>query len=117
MRNKPEVKPLAAGKDSHRDLIGIGSGEDKFYMGRRLLERLKKSVKGVGSYLMDFVDDVDLKAPVSRGELYILAQLAYLIDAPVGSSVYLYDIKRTSLPDLLTACTDKTGPSRRLVGL
>jgi len=38
---------------------------------------------------MDFVYDIYLEAPLRRRKLDILPEAPYLLDAPVGSAVYL----------------------------
>ena len=48
---------------------------------------------------MGLVDDVDLVLALRRREADLVAQVAHLVDAPIGSRVDLDEVEETALPD------------------
>ena len=68
-------------------------------MGRRLLQRLQQGVEGGDGEHVDFVDDVDLVAPLAGGEVDLLAQQANVVDAGVAGGVDLDQVEEAGLVD------------------
>ncbi len=62
----PQIEPLAARQNGHRNLADFRRREDEADMLRRLFERLEKRVERVLREHVHFVDDVDLLARRTR---------------------------------------------------
>ncbi len=80
---------LATGQDGNRDLVQLGGGEHEIDVGRRLLQGLQQGVEGLGGEHVHLVDDDDLEARRGRHELELVLEVAHLLDAAVGGTVYL----------------------------
>ena len=91
---------LATGQDGNRDLVQLGGGEHEIDVGRRLLQGLQQGVEGLGGEHVHLVDDDDLEARRGRHELELVLEVAHLLDAAVGGTVYLVQIERRAGDDL-----------------
>ena len=89
LRHLLEVELQAARQHRHRDLLRVGGGEDELHMLRRLLERLQHGVEGMPGEHVDFVDHVDLEAPLHRRIHRLVEQRRHLLDAAVRGRVHL----------------------------
>ena len=79
--------------------MGLGSAEDEDDVFRRFLQRLEEGVgSGVGEH-MGFVYDVDLAAALHRGEIHLVADVAYLVYAPVAGRVQFDDVHEAAVVD------------------
>ena len=104
-----EVEALAARQDRRRDLVRLGGGQDEHGVGRRLLEGLEQRVEGLGGEHVHLVDDVHLHAAFHRREVDLVAQVADVVDAPVGGGVHLDDVHGAAPADGLAV---RAGPIR-----
>ena len=91
-RNTPKVVPLHPGQDGGRELLWLGSGQNKDHMGRRFLQRFQKRVEGGSGQHVNFVDDIDLVFSHLGGVAYLLQQFADIIHAVVGGCVQLQHV-------------------------
>ena len=89
-----EHERLAARPDRREHLREVGRAEDEDEMGRRLLDQLQQGVEGGVRELVRLVEDVDLVASLDRLEDDVLADLADVVDAPLGRSVHLDHVER-----------------------
>ncbi len=94
-----EVEALAARQDGGRDLVRLGRGQHEDGVGRRLLEGLEQRVERFGGEHVHLVDDVHLHATFHRGEVHLVAQVADVVDAPVGGGVHLDDVHGAASAD------------------
>ena len=108
-RNPPEVVMLAAGENRRRNLVNLGGGKNKYYMRRRLLQRLQQRVEGRVRQHVDFVDDVDSVLPTKRSKLHVLSDLAHIVHARIGRPIDLHDIDRSPLCNFEAVGTDAAG--------
>ncbi len=94
-----EHKMLAAAQNGHRELMLFCRGQDKGNARRWLLKRFQEGVEGLLGKHVGFVDDEDLVAAFQGGVAHGVAQAADIVDAAVGSAVYLQHIHKVSLGD------------------
>ena len=82
-RHLLEVELQATRQHGHRNLLGIGGGQNELHMRGRLFEGLEHRVERVAGEHMHFIDHVDLEATRARRVDRLLEQLGHFIDAPV----------------------------------
>ncbi len=92
-RHPWKVVALAAGKNGLGNLVGIGGGQDEFHVGWRLFQSLQQGVEGLHGEHMRLIDDVGLVLAVDGDVAGVLAELADVVDSPVGSGVDLVHIR------------------------
>ena len=79
--------------------MGLSGAKDEDDVFRRFLQRLEEGVgSGVGQH-MGFVYDVDLTAALHRGEVHLVADVAYLVYAPVAGRVQFDDVHEAAVVD------------------
>ena len=100
--NRTQIEALATREDGRQDLVNLRGGENEFDVRRWFFERLEQGVEGLIGEHVDLVDVVNFELPAHRCVVYGFAQGADLIDAIIGSTVDLNDIKRSALGNLLT---------------
>ena len=83
---------VGARADRADDLVRLRGGEDETDVLRWLLHDLEQGVEALPRDHVRLVDDVDLVSVAHRPERRLLAQLAGVVDAPVGGGVDLDDV-------------------------
>ena len=84
-----EVEALAAGEYRGRQALRLSGSEYEHGVRRRLFERLEQRIERARAEHVHLVDDVDAVLAYRRRIHYLVAQVAYLIDAGVGCGVDL----------------------------
>ena len=95
-----EIKPLAAGLDGFRDLMGLGGGENENDVGRGLLQGFEQGVEGGGGEHVDLVNDVDLVSVAGGPVGDMLPELADVVHPGAGGPVDLDHVHRARGGDL-----------------
>ena len=111
-RNPVQIETLTPAENCRQHLLGLGRGEDEFYVLGRLLERLEERVERLRSEHVHFVDHVDFVLSLDRRITNVVAQLAHLFDAVIARAVDLKHIKTVAARDFLTAVTFSAGCNR-----
>ncbi len=109
----PEVMLLAARQDGDGDFVGLGGGEQKQDMVRRLLEGLQQRVERRRAEHVDLVDDIDLATAAGRHIPDVVAKVADMVDAVVRGPVDLENVDGTPGGDLQARGADVAGNRRR----
>ena len=92
-----EAVSLAAGKYRRRDLVELSCCEDKGQMLGRLFENFQQSVERRRGQHVHLIDDIHTLLDRNGGEHGLLTQLTNIVNAVVGRSVDLYNIKNTAV--------------------
>ena len=93
----------------------FSSSQDKDDMWRGFFERLKQGVEsGLGEH-MDFIDDVNLVSGYSWGEIDLLPEVSDLVNATIGGSIDLYQIKSATFIYRLAHATGIAGLTATIV--
>jgi len=79
--------------------MGLGGSEDKDGVAGGLFQGLEKGVEGLGGEHVYFVYDVDLVAGFIGDKVHLIPQVSDLVNAPVASGIYLYEVKAAPLGD------------------
>ena len=87
-----KVESLATAEDGDRNILGIGGGEKKLHMGRRLFQSFEEGVERFLGQHVDFVDDKYLESGATGEILNIGSNLTDSVDASVRGAVDLKDI-------------------------
>ena len=80
-------------------LCGIGSGQDEYYVRRRLLQRFEEGVGALARYHMHFIDYIDFVTEDVGSVVHPLLQVIHIVDAAVAGFVYLDDVQRAAPVD------------------
>ena len=94
-----ELKALAAGEHGGRQLVGLGGGEDEYYLGRRLFQGLEQGIECLARQHVDFIDDVDAITPLRRDETHFFPEVAHFVDPAVAGPVDLLNVEGDALGD------------------
>ncbi len=76
-------------------------GKDEFDVGGRFLQGFQESVEGLLGEHVNFVDVHDAEGASGRGETYIVAQIANMVDASVGCTVDFQNIQTAPFGNFL----------------
>ena len=79
-RKPGKIELQAARENRDREFFRFSGRKQKFDVRRRLLERLQQGVEGMIGEHVHFVDQIDLEAPGSCGELHVIQQIAGIVD-------------------------------------
>eukprot|EP01107_Rhizomastix_libera_P001546 TRINITY_DN12539_c0_g1_i1.p2 TRINITY_DN12539_c0_g1~~TRINITY_DN12539_c0_g1_i1.p2 ORF type:complete len:230 (+),score=-27.61 TRINITY_DN12539_c0_g1_i1:522-1211(+) len=104
-RHLLQIELQTAGKNRHRNFLGIGGRQDEFDVLGWLFQGLQHGVEGRIGQHVHFVDHVDLEAAPGRRIHRILEQLAHLIDPGIGGRIDLEKIYKTTRIDFLAGRT------------
>ncbi len=83
-----EVITLAPGGNGGRKFIGLGGGQNKHHMIRRLFQGLEQGIKGTGGQHVYLVYDIHLIPSHGGGIFHVFPKFPYLVYPVIGSSVY-----------------------------
>ena len=99
-RHGPQIELQATREHGRGHLLGIGRGQHKLEVSRRLLQRLEHGVESRVGEHVDLVDHEDLEASDHRLVNRLLEQLGDFVHAPVGSSLELGVVHKTATVDV-----------------
>ena len=91
------MKVLAARYDSGQNFMWLGSRQNKDYMGRRLFQRLKQSIRSRVRKHMNLINDISFITATARDIIYFFPERADIVNAPVAGSVYLDHVHKPTL--------------------
>ena len=94
-----EDEGLAPGSHRRDHLRELRGAEDEDEVGRGLFDQLQQGVPRSRRQLVGLVDDVDLVAAFRGLEHRPLADLAHLVDPPLGRGVHLDHVERRPVRD------------------
>ena len=100
-RDARKVVPLAARKDGGGDLLHFGGRQDEDDVLGRFLHRFEQRVEGRRAQHVHLVDDIHLVAAHGGQIGGLVAQVADIVDAVVGSGVDLRNIQHGALVNAL----------------
>ena len=102
---------MAPGDDGGGDLMGLGGGQDEDRVRWWLLQGFEKGVEGVGGHHVYLVHNVDLVLALHRGEVHLVADAPYLVDATVAGGVHLDEVHGAAKVQVLTLGAEVVGLS------
>ena len=103
---------LAAREHRGGDFVNFSGGQDEDGMWRRFFERFEKRVEGRSGKHVDFVDDIDFVFALRWREVDLVAQVAHIVHAGVGSRIDLDQIHKAVLVDGLAVIAGVIGALR-----
>ena len=115
-RHRPQIKLQTTRKHGRWHLLGVGGGQYKLEVRRRLFQRLEHGVESRVREHVNLVDHEDLEASDHRLVNRLLEQLRNLVHTPVGSSVELGVVDKTAAVDV-HACLANAARRGRNVAL
>ena len=94
-----EIIPLAAGQNGGRHLLDLGRRQNKNDMGRRLFQRLEQRIEGCCGQHVHLIDNVYLIFTGAGRVSSLIAQVADIIHAVVGSGIHFHYIQNAAVVD------------------
>jgi hypothetical protein len=83
----------------------LGRSQDKFAVGRGLLQGLQEGIKGILGYLMHLINYINFKSTFSWLISDVFDNLAHLIDATIRGPINFKNIHRIAITDFGAICT------------
>ena len=115
-RHPLEIELQTPGKHRHRQLLGIGGGQQELDVFRRLFQGFQKGVEGLVGEHVHLVDEVHLVAAARGSVLHVVGQFPHVIYTGAGGSIDLDQVNKPVLKNLLAAVAFTAG-IRRYTGL
>ena len=84
--------PLAPGDNRRENPIGFSGAENKYDVGRRLLQRLQEGVGCLVGQHVGFIDDVDFAFAFHRREVDLFPYISNFVNSPVAGRIQLDDV-------------------------
>ena len=106
-----KIIPLTTGEDGGRDLLDLGSSQDKDNVGGGFLQGLEQRIERCCGQHVHLVDDVHLVLTGRRGVGGLVPQVADIVHAVVGGRVHLHYIQNTAIVQALADLTLPAGVS------
>ena len=90
--NPLKIKPFATRNNGCGKFVNFGGGKYENNMARRLLKGFEKRVKGALGKHMNFVYNINSVFCLCRGEINMLSQSSYILNAVVGGGINFRNI-------------------------